>query len=100
MTRRPLTEAKRLLIQRTLKLRPHTYAELATIADLEPKLVRRYILELRALKTVYVAGWIRSGGPGADVMRLAWGNKPDAKPKPAMTAAQRMAKSRANKKEK
>ena len=98
--RKPLTEAKRLVLQRTLALRPHSYAELEAIVGLHHKVVARYIADMRELKAVYIADWQRADGPGRDVMLFAWGDKPDAKPLAAMTAAQRMAKSRANKKEK
>lgn len=100
MNRRPLTEAKRLLLQKTLAMRPHSYAELESIADLSPEVVARYVKEMRKLKTVHVGGWQRPDGPGRDVMMFAWGNKPDVKPPAALTAAQRMARSRANKEKK
>lgn len=98
--RKRLTEAKRMLLQKTLALRPHSYAELEAITDLQHKVIARYIKDMRELKAVHIAGWQRPDGPGRDVMLFAWGDKPDAKPLAAMTAAQRMAKSRANKKEK
>lgn len=99
MIRHRLTEEKRLLIQRALALRPHSYAELEAIAGLKHSVVANHIRNLRSFKLVHVGDWGRDGDLGTRYPLFSWGDKPDAIRPPALSAAERMAKSRANKKD-
>ena len=97
MIRRRLTEEARLLIQKALSLRAHSYAELEAITGLKHSVVAKHIRTLRDYKIVHVGDWGRDGDLGTHYPLFAWGEKPDAKRPPALTAAQRVAKSRARK---
>ena len=99
MIRHRLTEEKRLLIQKALTLRPHSYAELGAITGLKHRVISNHIGNLRGFKIVHVGDWGRDGDLGTHYPLFAWGDKPDAARPPALSAAERMAKSRANKKD-
>jgi DNA-binding transcriptional ArsR family regulator len=95
--RHRLTEEARLLVQKALSLRPHSYAELEAITGLKHSVVAKHIRTLREFKIAHVGDWGRDGDLGTRYPLFAWGDKPDVPRPPALTAAQRMAKSRANK---
>lgn len=88
MKRRPLTGPKMLRMGRALAVRPHSVSGLAAIGDVKPATVRRYL----AVTNTYVKEWQNARTP----MFAAGRGRDAVKPKP-LTAAQRMAKSRANK---
>lgn len=95
MIRKRLTEESRLLVQKALRLRPHSYAELQAITGLKHSVMSHYIRNLREQEIVHVGDWGRDGDFGPHHPLFAWGKKADVARPPALTAAQRMAKSRA-----
>lgn len=96
MKRTRIVEKHRLQMHAALVKRPHSYAELATLTGLAHETVERYVLRLRDLKSVHIADWGPSKIGSLIVPCFAWGNKPDKVRPAAMTAAQRMAKTRAS----
>lgn len=100
MSAKCLTVAAMLRIQQMLQAKAHTYDDIQAATKLNHWVVAPYIQELRSFKAVYVAGWAPARNGALIVPRFAWGNKPDV-PRPSpLTAAQRMAKSRAARKKK
>lgn len=99
-TRRPFTVNRQSMIKAALRRKPHGYGELSVLADINEAVVRKFILQLRADKQVHVAAYERPGEgiSGPNVLKFAWGDKPDAPPPAPTTAAERMAKTRRNRK--
>lgn len=92
MKRRPMTDAKRTRVLRALGLRAHSVPELAAIADVRGETVRDYLAPLRATGLVHLSEWLDRRTP----LFIQGRGRDAVRPKP-LTAAQRMAKSRANK---
>lgn len=101
-TRRKFTVNKQSRIQALLRRKPHSYAELAELADIDQAVVRKYVLGLREAGSVRVASYERPGEgiAGRNILKFAWGSEPDAPPPAPTTSAERMAKTRRNRKEK
>lgn len=100
-TRRKFTVNKQSQIKAALRRKPHSYAELSVLADINQAVVRKFVVGLRAEKQVHVAASERPGEgiSGPNVLKFAWGDLPDAPPPAPTTAAERMAKTRRNRKE-
>ncbi len=94
-----MTHAKSHLLRDHLQKKPHSYADLAEVLGLQSEVVARHIRALRASRLVHVSGWLRRGGQGSDAMLFSWGDKPDVKPPPGLSVAERAARSRARKKQ-
>lgn len=87
---------KRLRLEALLKDKPHTYQQLADKLKTSYELVARYVKKLYDADAVHVHGWAEGKDGRHTVAIISWGKAADAPRPPADTAAQRMARTRAN----
>lgn len=78
-----------------LRVRPHTAAELEQITGLHWRSVSRWITSMRAVGAVHVARWTEDSRGRGTVAVYTWGPGADAPRRKPLTAAERMAGTRA-----
>ena len=86
----------RLSLEDMLRNAPHSYSELAQGLGISYEAVARYVKKLRDAKLAHVHDWAGAKDGRAMVAVIAWGKGVDAERPVADTAAQRMARTRAN----